>query len=188
MQSFFMRTAKTLIRLRGFAGWSESLFGGHVRRYVLKTEWTPPHYILEDSNFDLRYVRLCDLDILREKWLNYLQTVETLIRRRVLQCLPDTFLRVSRLQWVKWALVDNAVPRLKCLFKEALWWWTIFPICEQQRQMQVLDNLGYLTRVSVFKNTVEPRYLELAYFELPLISKWKSGPCFNMKLWQLVTK
>ena len=31
-------------------------------------------------------------------------------------------------------------------------------------------------------DTVEPRYLELAYFELPLISKWKSGPCFNMKL------
>ena len=38
------------------------------------------------------------------------------------------------------------------------------------------------------KNTVEPRYLELAYFELPLISKWKSGPWFNMKLWQQVTK
>ena len=37
-------------------------------------------------------------------------------------------------------------------------------------------------------NTVEPRYLELAYFELPLISKWKSGPCFNMKLSQQVTK
>ena len=31
-------------------------------------------------------------------------------------------------------------------------------------------------------NTVEPRYLELAYLELPLISKRKSGPCFNMKL------
>ena len=31
-------------------------------------------------------------------------------------------------------------------------------------------------------NTGEPRYLELAYFELPLISKRKSGPCFNMKL------
>ena len=30
--------------------------------------------------------------------------------------------------------------------------------------------------------TVEPRYLELAYFELPLISKRKSGPCFDMKL------
>ena len=25
-------------------------------------------------------------------------------------------------------------------------------------------------------STVEPRYLEIAYFELPLISKWKSGP------------
>ena len=37
-------------------------------------------------------------------------------------------------------------------------------------------------------HTVEPRYLELAYFELPLISKWKSCPCFNMKLWQQVTK
>ena len=37
-------------------------------------------------------------------------------------------------------------------------------------------------------HTVEPRYLELAYFELPLISKWKSRPCFNMKLWQQVIK
>ena len=36
--------------------------------------------------------------------------------------------------------------------------------------------------------TVEPPYLELAYFELSLTSKWKSGPCFNMKLWQQVTK
>ena len=39
----------------------------------------------------------------------------------------------------------------------------------------------------LFAGTVEPRYLELAYFELLLISKWKSGPCFNMKLWQQVT-
>ena len=36
--------------------------------------------------------------------------------------------------------------------------------------------------------SVEPRYLELVYFELLFISKWKSGPCFNMKLWQKVTK
>ena len=36
--------------------------------------------------------------------------------------------------------------------------------------------------------TVEPGYIELAYFELPLISKWKSGSCFNMKLRQQVTK
>ena len=41
---------------------------------------------------------------------------------------------------------------------------------------------------SIYQHAVEPRYLELAYFELPLISKWKSGPCFNMKLWQPVTK
>ena len=26
------------------------------------------------------------------------------------------------------------------------------------------------------------------YLELPLISKWKSGPCFNMKLWREATK
>ena len=41
---------------------------------------------------------------------------------------------------------------------------------------------------NIITSTVEPRYLELAYFELLLISKWKSGPCFNMKLWEQVTK
>ena len=40
-----------------------------------------PHLYL----FDLR---LCDLDILKEKWLMNLQTVETLIWRRILHCLP----------------------------------------------------------------------------------------------------
>ena len=48
----------------------------------------------------------------------------------------------------------------------------------------IIVNIDMWTRI----NTIEPRYLELAYFELPLISKWKSGPCFNMKLWQQVTK
>ena len=43
-------------------------------------------------------------------------------------------------------------------------------------------------KAQVRLSTVEPRYLELAYFKLPLISKWKSGPYFNMKLWQQVTK
>ena len=38
------------------------------------------HYILEESNFNFRYVRQCDLDTFREKWLNYLQTVDILIR------------------------------------------------------------------------------------------------------------
>ena len=68
-----------------------------------------PHtlYITEDSDFDFRSVRLCDYDIPREKVLNYLQIVETLIRRPhcaasdlELHCLPNTFLWVSRLQWV----------------------------------------------------------------------------------------
>ena len=40
--------------------------------------------MLGESNFNFRYVRLWYLHIPREKWLNYLQTVETLIRRRVL--------------------------------------------------------------------------------------------------------
>ena len=35
--------------------------------------------MLEESIFDFRYVRLYDVDIPKEKWLNYLQTVETLI-------------------------------------------------------------------------------------------------------------
>ena len=39
-----------------------------------------PHNTLEESNFNFRDVWLCDLDIPIEKWLNYLQTVETLIR------------------------------------------------------------------------------------------------------------
>ena len=30
--------------------------------------------------------------------------------------------------------------------------------------------------------TVDLRYLDLAYLELPLISKWNSGPCFNMAI------
>ena len=46
-----------------------------------------PHYILIDSNFNFSYDRLCGLDIPKEKWLNYLQAVETLIRRRVLRRL-----------------------------------------------------------------------------------------------------
>ena len=33
-----------------------------------------PDYILEESNFNFRYVWLCNLDIPRENWLNCLQT------------------------------------------------------------------------------------------------------------------
>ena len=51
------------------------------------------------------YVRLCDFDndIYKEKWLNYLQTVETWSDTPDLglHCLPITLLGVSRLQWAK---------------------------------------------------------------------------------------
>ena len=63
-------------------------------------------FILEDSNVSFRNVRLCDSDILREKWLKYLQTVKTLIRCSIFyesdqgpHCLPVTLLGVTRLQW-----------------------------------------------------------------------------------------
>ena len=56
--------------------WSEVRSANHSATLRLL-----PHYILEESNFNFRYVRLWDLDIPWEKRLNYLQTVETLIRR-----------------------------------------------------------------------------------------------------------
>ena len=46
-----------------------------------------PHYILEESNFNFRYVQIWDLDIPRQKWLNCLQTVEILFWCHVLQHL-----------------------------------------------------------------------------------------------------
>ena len=54
------------------------------------------YYILEESNFNYRYVRLCDfINILTERLLHHLHTVEILIRRRStasdlgLHCLPN---------------------------------------------------------------------------------------------------
>ena len=58
--------------------------------YIFNLLQTPPHYTLEESNFNFRYVWLWEWDILRVKWLNYRQTVENLIRRR----------RTRRLIWV----------------------------------------------------------------------------------------
>ena len=55
----------------------------------LYTEMTLPHYmyILEESNFNFRYIQLLDLHIPREKWLIYLRTLETLIRHCILRHL-----------------------------------------------------------------------------------------------------
>ena len=71
-------------------------------------KWTPPHYILEDSNNDFRYVRLCDLDILRKKMVELFansgdpdQMLHSAASDLGLHCFPITLLGVSRLQWVK---------------------------------------------------------------------------------------
>ena len=70
----------------------------------------PTHYTVywKSFNFNFRYVGLYDLNILGgKKWLNYLQTMETLIRSHILWCLisvctvlPITHLGLSRLKWV----------------------------------------------------------------------------------------
>ena len=59
---------------------------------------------------------------------------------------------------------------------------------ENEGQDQPVHPHSLIMIFTIRRYKVEPRYLELAYFELPLISKWKSGPWFNMKLWQQVTK
>ena len=82
----------------------------------LYTEQIHPHYILEESNFNFRYIWLSDLHIPREKWLNYLQTVETLIRRRILR----------RLIWVctVWQLPFYGSPDYNGL-KVSLFYWSV---------------------------------------------------------------
>ena len=54
-----------------------------VRANPFRLNKLSQHYILEESNFNFRYVGLCDLEILREQKLNYLQTVETLISKQL---------------------------------------------------------------------------------------------------------
>ena len=101
MQRFFMQTKKSdqtawmhcLIWVLHWAHMSNSAFSQAAALIAahsfnpLYTEQTLPHYILEESNFNFRYIRRWDLHIPREKWINYLQTVETLIRRRILRHL-----------------------------------------------------------------------------------------------------
>ena len=65
--------------------------------------------MLEESNFNFRYVRQCDLDILKEKMAKLLansgdpdQTPHSAASELGLHCLPITLLGVSRLQWVNY--------------------------------------------------------------------------------------
>ena len=41
--------------------------------------WEKNLFLILELNFSFRYIRLCDIDIPRENWQNYWQTVETLI-------------------------------------------------------------------------------------------------------------
>ena len=90
----------------------------------------------------------------------------------------------------------------RCVFESYARWAQAFVQPEQGLYCLLTDSLKTTEYLNVqerpwcdcaklpeyIEYTVEPRYLELAYFKLPLISKWKSGPYFNMKLWQQVTK
>ena len=67
-----------------------------------------PPYMYEDSNFDFRYVRLCDLGVHRKKMVELFanngdpdQTPHSAASDLGLHCLPIALLGVSRLQWVK---------------------------------------------------------------------------------------
>ena len=66
-------------------------------------------YIPEESNFNIRYVKLC-FRYFERKWLNYLQTVElqNAASDLSLYCLSVTHLRVSMLICVK-AAITTAV-------------------------------------------------------------------------------
>ena len=46
-------------------------------------------------------------------------------------------------------------------------------ISEIDKHVQSIENVT---------NTVDPRYLDFSYLEKPLISRWKSGPCFNTEI------
>ena len=62
-----------------------------------------PYYILEDSNFDFRYVKLCELDIPREKLVELFANSEDpdqTPRYAASDLGLITLVGVSRIQWV----------------------------------------------------------------------------------------
>ena len=72
----------------------------HFNPYALthfRLNRLPSTIYIERFHFSFRYVRICDLDISREKWLNYLQTVAF---DPGLHCLPNTLFWVSSTKWV----------------------------------------------------------------------------------------
>ena len=78
----------------------------HFQFNPIKTELNAPHYILEEPILDFRYVKLYDVDIPEEKWLNYFickqgdtdQTPHSVVSDMGMHCLLVTRLEVSSLQ------------------------------------------------------------------------------------------
>ena len=70
---------KPLIRPRGCAGISESsvwcirTVWSRTYKHLTIVDWIESPTLLEESNFNFRYVRLWDLNFPREKWLYYMQ-------------------------------------------------------------------------------------------------------------------
>ena len=63
-----------------------NLFNNHIL-IVAPVTFAPAGAMTPSAEFLLIYVRLYDVDIPKEKWLNYLQTVDTLIRCCILRHL-----------------------------------------------------------------------------------------------------
>ena len=75
---------------------------------------------MEESTFSFRYMRLCDLDISREKWLNFFanngnpdQRPHSVVSDLGPHYLPMAYLGVSRL---KWNTVVQITPNLFFVF------------------------------------------------------------------------
>ena len=99
--------------LQGNCGLICKFLGGfsHYKSYVVISHMCfmqsiLTHFRLNEppSNFNFRYVRLCDLDIPREKWPNYANSggpgkmLHSASCGQTLHCLPILWL--SRLKWV----------------------------------------------------------------------------------------
>ena len=66
-------------------------------------------------------------------------------------------------------------------------------MCITKKNTQTSFNLWVHSAITIihlrrYTHTVDSRYLDLAYLEKLLISKWKSGPCFNTGIYQQATK
>ena len=70
----------------------------------------PQLYILNESNFNFRYVRLCDLVFLEKTAKLFANSGDTDQTPRIaasdlgLRCLPVTLLEASRLKWVNYVI------------------------------------------------------------------------------------